>query len=184
MTRIRRVRPLRRDPGRRAWPRRPALERLSRTERPPLRRPLATIPMELGDWVGRDEPVDPDDRRASPDQRLPQPGLREPQAARAAALLWINYSRHGHEPAALAGDLPAVGGLDQGRVADAGSSTIAAPAARPLPVTRLGYAQGELVQGVGFWYYIFGEGQAGALRPRPADHQPEQPRTDDPRARG
>jgi hypothetical protein len=27
-----------------------------------------------------------------------------------------------------------------------------------LPVMRLVYTQGELVQGVGFWYYIFGEG--------------------------
>jgi hypothetical protein len=28
-----------------------------------------------------------------------------------------------------------------------------------FPVMRLGYAQGELVQIVGFWYYIFGEGR-------------------------
>ena len=28
-----------------------------------------------------------------------------------------------------------------------------------MPITRLGYCQGELVQGVGFWYYIFGEGE-------------------------
>ena len=27
-----------------------------------------------------------------------------------------------------------------------------------MSVIRLGYAQGDLVQGVGFWYYIFGEG--------------------------
>ena len=26
-------------------------------------------------------------------------------------------------------------------------------------MTRLGYAQGELVEHVGFWYYIFGEGK-------------------------
>src|SRR5207253_5945600 len=30
---------------------------------------------------------------------------------------------------------------------------------KDLPVMRLGYAQGELVQIVGFWYYIFGEGK-------------------------
>jgi hypothetical protein len=28
-----------------------------------------------------------------------------------------------------------------------------------FPVMRLGYAQGELVQSIGFWYYIFGEGR-------------------------
>jgi hypothetical protein len=27
------------------------------------------------------------------------------------------------------------------------------------PISRLGYAQGELVLGIGFWYYIFGEGR-------------------------
>jgi len=29
---------------------------------------------------------------------------------------------------------------------------------RSLRIMRLGYAQGELVQRIGFWYYIFGEG--------------------------
>ena len=28
-----------------------------------------------------------------------------------------------------------------------------------MPITRLGYARGELVEHVGFWYYIFGEGK-------------------------
>jgi hypothetical protein len=28
---------------------------------------------------------------------------------------------------------------------------------KELSVSRLAYSQGELVQGVGFWYYIFGE---------------------------
>ncbi len=28
-----------------------------------------------------------------------------------------------------------------------------------LPIMRLGYSQGDLVMGVGFWYYIFGEGK-------------------------
>jgi hypothetical protein len=36
---------------------------------------------------------------------------------------------------------------------------VSGPGGLPVPVTRLGYAQGELVQGVGFWYYIFGEGR-------------------------
>jgi hypothetical protein len=29
---------------------------------------------------------------------------------------------------------------------------------RSIRIMRLGYAQGELVQSIGFWYYIFGEG--------------------------
>src|SRR5438876_9738136 len=28
-----------------------------------------------------------------------------------------------------------------------------------VSITRLGYSQGELVEQVGFWYYIFGEGK-------------------------
>ena len=30
---------------------------------------------------------------------------------------------------------------------------------RSITITRLGYGQGELVEHVGFWYYIFGEGK-------------------------
>ena len=36
------------------------LERLNQTERPPLRKGLASIPKQFGDWVGWDEPVSPD----------------------------------------------------------------------------------------------------------------------------
>ena len=59
------------------------LERLNQTERPALRMPLASIPMELGDWVGRERAGRSRHHRAGPDDRVPQPGLREPQAARA-----------------------------------------------------------------------------------------------------
>ncbi len=60
-----------------------------------MRRPLASIPLELGDWVGKDEPVDPDIvERAQTTEFLnrtyesrKQPGLR--------LRLWINYSLHG-----------------------------------------------------------------------------------------
>ena len=72
-------------------------------ERPELKSPgLATVPLVLGDWVGRDEPVDPsivekaqtDDylNRVYEDSR--HPGRR--------VWLWMNYSRKGNEPAALA----------------------------------------------------------------------------------
>ena len=72
---------------------RAGLVRLNQTERPPLRRPLASIPLELGDWVGNDEEVDPDIvERAQTTEYLnriyesrKRPGLR--------LRLWINYSR-------------------------------------------------------------------------------------------
>ena len=134
------------------------LEHLNQTERPPLRRPLAEIPMELGDWVGRDEPVAADIvERAQTTEYLnrvyesrKQPGLR------AHAL--DQLLREGDQPAAHAGDLPAVGGLDQDRIADQ-VLEIAAPDGKAVRITRLGYGRGELVEHVGFWYYIFGEGK-------------------------
>ncbi len=115
------------------------LERLNQTERPPLRRPLASIPIELGDWVGKDEPVDPDIvERAQTTEYLNRtyesrkhPGLR--------LRLWINYSREGtnlrHTPEIC---LPSGGWTkieSQTRVLDiaAGRRT------RSIPVTRLGY---------------------------------------------
>ncbi len=36
-----------------------ALEKATETTRPRLKRELATLPYRLGDWVGRDEPIDP-----------------------------------------------------------------------------------------------------------------------------
>ncbi len=64
---------------RRAW---------SGSTRPSARRfcdPLASIPLDMGDWVGKDEPVDADIVERCPDDRIPQPDVREPQAARASA---------------------------------------------------------------------------------------------------
>ncbi len=71
------------------------LERLNQTDRPALRRSLASIPLEIGDWVGKDEPVDPDIvERAQTTEYLnrtyesrKQPGLR--------LRLWINFSLQG-----------------------------------------------------------------------------------------
>ncbi|MFI5456872.1 MAG: EpsI family protein [Isosphaerales bacterium] len=134
------------------------LERLNRTERPPLRRPLASIPMELVDWAGQDEPVDPDIvERAQTTEYLNrsyegrrQPGLK--------LRLWVNYSREGtnlrHTPEIC---LPS-GGWTK---IESQTRTIAVPldGGRSIPVTLLGYNRGELVEHVGFWYYIFGEGK-------------------------
>jgi EpsI family protein len=134
------------------------LARLNRTERPPLERPLASIPMELPGWVGQDEPVEPDIvERAQTTEYLNrtyesrrQPGLK--------LRLWINYSRHGtnlrHTPEVC---LPS-GGWTK---IESQTRTIAVPVDvnRSIAVTMLGYGRGELVEHVGFWYYIFGEGQ-------------------------
>ncbi len=134
------------------------LERSNHTVRPPLRRSLASIPLEIGDWVGKDEPVDAEIvaraqtteyfNRAYESRK--QPGLR--------LRLWINYSLLGtnlrHTPTIC---LPS-GGWTQ---IESLTRVIAVPlsADRSIQVTRLGYQRGELVEHIGFWYYIFGEGK-------------------------
>jgi Protein of unknown function (DUF3485) len=134
------------------------LKRLNQTERPPLRRDLASIPMELGDWVGEDERIAPDIvERAQTTEYLnrvyesrTQPGLR--------LTLWINYSRKGtnlrHTPEIC---LPS-GGWTKIESQTKVLSSVALDG-HEVRLTRLGYEQGELVKHVGFWYYIFGEGK-------------------------
>ena len=135
-----------------------ALEAMTAIERPRLNARLATIPMELGSWVGHDVPVDArivqeaqtDDylNREYEDRRHPGRMLT----------LWVNYSQRGlnlrHSPEIC---LPSGGWTkieSQCRVMSVPTSD-----GREIPVTRLGYARGELVQSIGFWYYIFGEGR-------------------------
>jgi hypothetical protein len=134
------------------------LEKLNRTERPQLRKPLATIPMTLADWIGRDEKVDPDIIfRAETSEYLNRvyesrkhPGL--------SLRLWINYSRLGrnlrHTPEIC---LPS-GGWTK---IESQTRELAIPVSgtKSTMVTHLCYSQGELVEHVGFWYYIFGEGK-------------------------
>jgi Protein of unknown function (DUF3485) len=134
------------------------LKRVNQTERPPLRRYLASIPKELGDWVGEDEPVPRKIvERAQTTEYLnrvyesrTQPGLR--------LTLWINYSEKGtnlrHTPAIC---LPSGGWTEIESQTKVVSSV--APDGHEVRITRLGYEQGELVKHVGFWYYIFGEGK-------------------------
>ncbi len=135
-----------------------ALEYFNETERPPLRERLASIPLELGDWIGHDEPVDPDIvQRAQTTEYLNRvyenknvPGLR--------LTLWINYSWNGlnlrHTPEIC---------LPSGGWSKIESQTkelaIGDDPGRKVTVTRLGYSRDELVEHVGFWYYIFGEGK-------------------------
>jgi EpsI family protein len=132
------------------------LEAMTAIERPPLRAALVSLPMEVGDWAGQDVAVDPlvlkesqaDDyiSRVYADRR--QPGRK--------LWLWVNYTREGlnlrHSPVVC---LPS-GGWTK---VESQCRVVAVPApGGVLPVMRLGYTQGELVQNVGFWYYIFGEG--------------------------
>ncbi|MFO0953863.1 MAG: EpsI family protein [Isosphaeraceae bacterium] len=134
------------------------LEAVTAIDRPKLKGKLAaSIPETLGDWVGHDVPVDPlilkeaqtDDylNREYEDRR--HPGRR--------LTLWMNYSKFGlnlrHSPEIC---LPSGGWTkveSQCKVV-----SVESPGGATLPVTRLGYSRGELVQSVGFWYYIFGEG--------------------------
>jgi hypothetical protein len=70
--------------------------------------------------------------------------------------LWINYSREGlnlrHSPEIC---LPS-GGWKKVE-SQCGILEVPGVESKPQRLTRLAYAQGELVQIVGFWYYIFGE---------------------------
>jgi hypothetical protein len=135
-----------------------ALEQLNQINRPALRRPLASIPTELGEWVGRDERVDPKIvERAQTTEYL----SRTYESRRKPGLcmrLWLNYSRVGnnlrHTPEIC---LPSGGWTkieSQTRVL-----SVPLDGDRSIPITRLGYGRGELVEHVGFWYYIFGEGR-------------------------
>lgn len=135
-----------------------ALEHFNETERPALLGPLSSIPMELGDWVGHDEPVLPDVvERAQTTEYLNRvyenrksPGTR--------LTLWINYSTYGnnlrHTPEIC---LPS-GGWSK---IESQTRVLSIPAGpeRSIRATRLGYSRDELVEHVGFWYYIFGEGK-------------------------
>ena len=132
------------------------LEAMTAIDRPVLREKLATIPMELGNWVGSDAPVLPmvlkesqaDDYLNRVYEDRTQPGRR--------LWLWINYSRTGlnlrHSPEIC---LPS-GGWEKVE-SQCGVDHVSAPGNPAFPVMRLAYSQGELVQNVGFWYYIFGE---------------------------
>ena len=134
-----------------------AVEQATLTERPPLRGTLASLPMVLGDWVGKEEAVD--ERIAEESQATEylnrvytlrdRPGVQ--------VWLWMNYSIRGlnlrHSPEIC---LPSSGW----EKAEALTRVVEIdrPGA-PQPVSLLGYEKGELVQRIGFWYYIFGEGR-------------------------
>ncbi len=72
--------------------------------------------------------------------------------------LWVNYSirgdnlRHSPEICLPSGGRTKVESQTRVFELDAGSGP-------PIRVSRLAYSGGELVEHVGFWYYIFGEGK-------------------------
>jgi EpsI family protein len=134
-----------------------SLEAMTKSERPPLRAALASIPLELGGWVGHDTAVDPDIvERAQTTEYLSREYESTSEPGRRLRL-WINYSREGnnlrHSPSVC---LPSAGWTLV--EAECRVVTLQDGAGRPRPVSRLGYSQGELFQTIGFWYYIFGEG--------------------------
>jgi len=135
-----------------------ALARICRTERPALLLPLESLPLELGDWLGRDEPVDPDIVERSQTTYYLNRAYESPRHPGLVMRLWINYSREGtnlrHSPEIC---LPSAGRTkieSQTRELLVGHGN-----GRATRITRLGYTRGDLVEHVGFWYYIFGEGK-------------------------
>jgi Protein of unknown function (DUF3485) len=133
------------------------LEEMNKIERPPLRAALASIPLDLGDWVGRDEPVPPEIiEKAQTTDYLSREYESKTHSGRRLKL-WINYSRFGdnlrHTPEIC---LPSGGW----KKVEAECRVLSIPCGqdRALTLSRLAYTQGTLVQAVGFWYYIFGEG--------------------------
>jgi hypothetical protein len=133
------------------------LEKATETERPPLRAPLANIPMELGDWAGRDVSVDPRILKESQTDEYINRIYEDRKDPSRRLWLWINYSSHGlnlrHSPKIC---------LPSGGWTEIESESRMIPVrygdGKTIRIMRLGYAQGELVQSIGFWYYIFGEG--------------------------
>jgi len=135
-----------------------ALEKLNHTERPALRMPLNSIPFDLRDWTGRDEAIDADIvERAQTTEYINRVYDSRKQSGLNFSV-WINYSRNGdnlrHTPEIC---LPSGGWTkieSQTRVL-----SVLLARDRTISITRLSYAKGELVEHVGFWYYIFGEGK-------------------------
>jgi hypothetical protein len=134
------------------------LENLSKIDRPPLRQPLASLPMQLGDWVGKTEPIAPEILDESQATECISRTYVNPNHPGMPLSLWINYSIKGdnmrHSPAIC---LPMHGSKNeesQTRVLE-----IPSPDGTTSKVSRLAYAQGEVVTKVGFWYYIYGEGR-------------------------
>jgi Protein of unknown function (DUF3485) len=135
-----------------------ALEVIDRTDRPVLRMPLASVPLNLGNWIGRDMSVAADIIEQAQTTEYLSRTYENPSRPGLSVRLWINYSRQGnnlrHTPEIC---LPS-GGWNK---IESQTRMLSLPVGhdRSITITRLGYGRGELVEHVGFWYYIFGEGK-------------------------
>lgn len=135
-----------------------AIEKLNHTERPALRMSLSSIPFNFRGWTGRDEAIDSAIiERAQATEYINRTYESHTRSGLSFSV-WINYSRIGdnlrHTPEIC---LPSGGWTkieSQTRVL-----SVPSPKERVISITRLSYAKGELVEHVGFWYYIFGEGK-------------------------
>jgi hypothetical protein len=134
-----------------------ALEAACRLDQPPLRRPLASLPLRLGDWIGSDYLVSAELIRESNATEYLSRVYESRRFPGLPLKLWANYSLTGqnlrHTPETC---LPAGGWTkneSQTRVFE-----VPVEGGPPMHLSRLGYGQGELVGHLGFWYYIFGEG--------------------------
>ena len=134
-----------------------ALEKATETERPPLARSLKDLPEKLGGWTGKDVEMDPEILRQTQATDWIHREYQNPQRPGCALRLWMNYSTTGlnlrHSPEVC---LPSGGWTKveaQTRVRE-----IPRPSGTDAKIMRLGYAKGDMVQQIGFWYYIFGEG--------------------------
>ncbi len=136
-----------------------ALERANVSTRPPLKAKLKTLPMRLGEWTGRDEAMDPEILEKTQATDWVNRVYEHPNHRNRPIKLWINYSETGlnlrHSPEVC---LPS-GGWEKVESHCREVELARGPGTPPVQMMRLGYTQGDLVQGVGFWYYIFGEGR-------------------------
>jgi exosortase len=134
------------------------VEWMSHLPRPPLKRPLASLPLTLGDWVGRDVPVDPEVLERSQADDYLNRVYENPRHPDRPLTLWVNYSEHGlnlrHSPEIC---LPSGGWEKVESLTEI--QAFQRPGKPATTATRLAYRRGELAQGVAFWYYIFGEGR-------------------------
>lgn len=134
------------------------LEEATKTDRPKLSAKLDTIPLSLGGWVGTEFEIHRDILERTQNDDYLSRVYTNPARPGVALTLWINYSETGlnlrHTPEIC---LPSGGWA---KVESQCRQMEVPREGRPgLPMTRLVYSKLDETQGIGFWYYIFGEGR-------------------------